>query len=271
MAKETASYISQLVATNPTATDSVSVGDDHLRMIKDVLKNQFSGLSGTTAVTASETELNYLDIATLGTSADSKALTQNSGVVTIAGDVVVSGTTPKVTIGDAGSDDVMVAFDGNALDFHIALDDSVDDLVIGTGTTAGTATLISISGDGSETKFNQPKITVGDGTAEDTYIILDGNAVDYRIGLDDGTDKLEIGAGSAHGTTAAITIDSSADMTLGGSIACAGEVISRPRFTDYAETVNVIGATGGGTQDIDVESGNVITATVDTNANTFTF
>ena len=271
MAKETASYISQLVATNPIATDSVSVGDDHLRMIKDVLKNQFSGLSGTTAVTASETELNYLDIATLGTSADSKALTQASGVVTIAEDVVVSGTTPKVTIGDAGSDDVMVAFDGNALDFHIALDDSVDDLVIGTGTTAGTATLISINGDGSETKFNQPKITVGDGTAEDTYIILDGNAVDYRIGLDDGTDKLEIGAGSAHGTTAAITIDSSADMTLGGSIACAGEVISRPRFTDYAETVNVIGATGGGTQDIDVESGNVITATVDTNANTFTF
>ena len=58
MAKETASYISQLVATNPTATDSVSVGDDHLRMIKDVLKTQFSGLSGTTAITATEAELN---------------------------------------------------------------------------------------------------------------------------------------------------------------------------------------------------------------------
>jgi hypothetical protein len=271
MAKETATYISQLVATNPVASDSVSVGDDHLRMLKTVLKTQFSGLTGTTAITASEAEMNYLDIATLGTSADSKALTQASGVVTIAGDVVVSGTTPKVTIGDAGAEDAMLALDGNALDFHIALDDSADDLVIGTGTTAGTATLISVNGDGSETKFNQPKITVGDGTAEDTYIILDGNAVDYRIGLDDGTDKLEIGAGAAHGTTAAISIDSAADMTIGGYIACADEQIRRPEFIDYAEAVNAVGDVGGGTDALDITSGNVVTATVSTGTQTFTF
>ena len=271
MAKETATYISQLDANNPTTSDSVAQGDDHLRMLKTVLKTQFSGLTGTTAVTASEAEMNYLDITTLGTSADSKALTQASGVVTIAGDVVVSGTTPKVTIGDAGAEDAMLALDGNALDFHIALDDSADDLVIGTGTTAGTATLISVNGDGSETKFNQPKITVGDGTAEDTYIILDGNAVDYRIGLDDGTDKLEIGAGSAHGTTAAIAIDSAADMVIGGYINFQDEQAIRPEIKDYAETVNAIGGTGGGTQDIDVTAGNVVTATVDTSTNTFTF
>jgi hypothetical protein len=40
---------------------------------------------------------------------------------------------------------------------------------------------------------------------------------------------------------------------------------------DYSETVNAIGATGGGTQDIDLTLGNVVTATVDTSANTFTF
>ena len=74
MAKETATYISQLTATNPVASDSVSVGDDHIRMLKTVLKTQFSGLSGTTAITATEAEMNYLDIATLGTSADSKGL-----------------------------------------------------------------------------------------------------------------------------------------------------------------------------------------------------
>ena len=69
MALETATYISQLTATNPVASDSVSVGDDHIRMLKTVLKTQFSGLSGTTAVTATEAEMNYLDLATLGTSA----------------------------------------------------------------------------------------------------------------------------------------------------------------------------------------------------------
>jgi len=96
MGLETGTYISQLVATNPLATDPISQGDDHLRLIKAVLKNQFSGLSGTTAVTAdgaemnlldgctaTTAELNYLDITTLGTSADSKALTQASSVVTI--------------------------------------------------------------------------------------------------------------------------------------------------------------------------------------------
>jgi len=39
----------------------------------------------------------------------------------------------------------------------------------------------------------------------------------------------------------------------------------------YGENVNAIGSTGGGTQDINLALGNVVTATVDTSANTFTF
>jgi len=48
-------------------------------------------------------------------------------------------------------------------------------------------------------------------------------------------------------------------------------VLQRPEVKDYAETVNAIGGTGGGTQDIDISAGNVVSATVDTSANTFTF
>ena len=210
MAKETATYISQLVATNPVASDSVSVGDDHLRMLKTVLKTQFSGLTGTTAVTASEAEmnlidgvtattaeLNYLDITTLGTSADSKALTQASGVVTIAGDVVVSGTTPKVTIGDAGAEDTTLLFDGNAKDFYVALDDSADKLVIGEGSTVGTNSILTITDD---------TVTLGDGAAVDTAIVFDGNAKDFHIALDDSADKLVIGEGSTVGTNEILSI-----------------------------------------------------------------
>jgi len=222
MGLESGTYISQLNSSNPTTSDDVAEGDDHLRLIKAVLKNQFSGLTGTTAISSSEAELNildgvtataaelnYLDITTLGTSADSKALTQASGAVTIAADVTISGTTPLLTIGDAGT--------------------------------------------------------------EDTMLVFDGNAVDYRVGLDDGTDKLEIGAGSAHGTTTAIAVDSAADMIIGGYINFQDEQAIRPEIKDYAETVNAIGGTGGGTQDIDVTAGNVVTATVDTSTNTFTF
>jgi hypothetical protein len=61
MGVESASYISELVDTNPVVGDPVGEGDDHLRLIKTVLKTQFSGLSGTTAVTTSEAELNYVD------------------------------------------------------------------------------------------------------------------------------------------------------------------------------------------------------------------
>ncbi len=48
-------------------------------------------------------------------------------------------------------------------------------------------------------------------------------------------------------------------------------LVETPEMKDYAETVNAIGATGGGTQDIDITAGNVVTATVTASANTFTF
>jgi len=41
MALETANYIDELVITNPTASDSVSQGDDQLRLIKKVVKQSF--------------------------------------------------------------------------------------------------------------------------------------------------------------------------------------------------------------------------------------
>jgi len=55
--------------------------------------------------------------------------------------------------------------------------------------------------------------TVGDGTAEDTKLVFDGNALDFRIGIDDGTDTLEIGKGNAHGTTTHVTVDTNGIMT----------------------------------------------------------
>jgi len=39
MALESATYISGLVASNPAGSDSISLGDDHIRLIKSVLKS----------------------------------------------------------------------------------------------------------------------------------------------------------------------------------------------------------------------------------------
>ncbi len=61
-----------------------------------------------------------------------------------SGDVSFLGTTPYITIGDAGAEDAGIAFDGNAQDFNISLDDSTDDLVIGLGVAGGTTDAIRI-------------------------------------------------------------------------------------------------------------------------------
>lgn len=47
--------------------------------------------------------------------------------------------------------------------------------------------------------------------------------------------------------------------------------LTRPKLKDYGEAVNVLGDLGGGTQDIDLELGNVVTGTVDTSETTLTF
>ena len=60
------------------------------------------------------------------------------------------------------------------------------------------------------------------------------------------------------------TLDDS-DVLLGGD-----NTLQRVNLRDYGEITNAIGSTGGGTQDFDLTLGNVITATVDTSANTFT-
>ena len=59
--------------------------------------------------------------------------------------------------------------------------------------------------------------------------------------------------------------------TMTGTLAMADQKITRAQIEDYSETVNAIGSIGGGTQDIDLELGNDVTATVDTAETTFTF
>ena len=223
MGLESASYISQLVATNPLATDPISQGDDHIRMIKSVLQTQFSGLSGTTAVTSSgaelnildgvtatSTELNYLDITTLGTSENSKAVTQTAG-----GAITIGATSGDQTI-DIASHDLA---DGGLK-------------LAGTLVTSSAAELNLLDGvTSTTTELNYNDITTL-GTVQ---------------------------------TSKTVTADGS------GVVNHADYVVQRPNLKDYAETHNAIGDTGGGTDDIDLTAGNVVSATVSTGTQTFTF
>ena len=56
MPLETATYINQLVATNPAETDSEGQGADHLRLVKSTLQASFPNITG--AMTATQAQLN---------------------------------------------------------------------------------------------------------------------------------------------------------------------------------------------------------------------
>ncbi len=69
-------YLDDLNPVNPESTDPKSQGDDHIRFIKRTLKNTFPNIDG--IVSATQTELNYNDITTLGTQQASKVLTADA-------------------------------------------------------------------------------------------------------------------------------------------------------------------------------------------------
>ena len=100
-------------------------------------------------------------------------------------------------------------------------------------------------------------------------------ALQTKLGITDSnaaTNQVLVGTGTsttAWGST--LTSMTLAGATISGAVDGGAQVISNPVVKDYGETVNIIGGTGGGTQDIDITAGNVVTATVDTSTNTFTF
>lgn len=106
MGLETGTYISDLVATNPTSSDPKSQGDDHLRLIKSTVKATFPNVSN--AVTPTHTELNYVDGVTsaIQTQLDAKAPLSSP---TLTG-------TPSAPTADVGTTGAQIA----TLDFVIA-------------------------------------------------------------------------------------------------------------------------------------------------------
>jgi hypothetical protein len=56
MALETGTVVNDLTTTNPTSSDPKSQGDDHLRLLKTVLKNSFAGFTGTILLLGTEAQ-----------------------------------------------------------------------------------------------------------------------------------------------------------------------------------------------------------------------
>mgnify|MGYP003133652348 CR=1 FL=1 len=97
-----------------------------------------NGITSTAAANSfGATSFNDANITNVGDIA-LDSLSADGSSISIASPVVINGTTPTLTIGDAGAEDTKIVFDGNAQDYYIGLDDSADDLIIGKGSTVGT-------------------------------------------------------------------------------------------------------------------------------------
>lgn len=95
MTVETALYPTQLNTTLPTSSDFVSEGDDHLRLLKTVVKTTFPNVAG--AVSASQVELNYVTGVTSGIQAQLNSKGAIAGQ-TWTGAHVFSGTAAVPTL-----------------------------------------------------------------------------------------------------------------------------------------------------------------------------
>ena len=125
------------------------------------------------------------------------------GQVDFGGAVIIKGTNPSLTIGDAGAEDTKLVFDGNAQDYYVGLDDSSDSLVIGLGSTVGTTPSISI--DENQHVTMAQNLTVSgnftsqgiDDNADATAITIDSSE---NVGIGETTvnSKLEIKQGSGN-------------------------------------------------------------------------
>jgi len=97
-------YIDDLVSTNPTATDNVAQGDDHIRGIKNVLKLTLPNVAG--AITPTHTELNYVDGVTsaVQTQLNNKLTSANDGVTVANLNLISTSSVPSVEAkGTSGS------------------------------------------------------------------------------------------------------------------------------------------------------------------------
>jgi len=139
----------------------------------------------------------------------------------------ISGTTPTLTIGDAGAEDTKIVFDGNAQDFYIGLDDSADDLVIGKGSTVGTTPAISVN--------------------EDLDTTFADGAIDVDIASHDGSNGLKLGGTLVTSTAAELNIMDGGTSATSTTLADADRVV-----VNDAGTMKQVALTDFDTRDLEI-------------------
>lgn len=197
MGLETGNYISDLVITNPIGTDDRSQGDDHLRLIKKVLKQTFPNING--AVTLTDEQIN--------------ATAAEGALVPVGVIMMWSGTIATIPAGFKLCNGVGTISNGSAVP------NLVSRFIIGSGTTSGGtydvgdtggSSNIVVSGSTAGHALTLSQIPAHSHTvpvntnSSGGYAYVDGNDAD---GDDKGTiSTSSVGSGNAHSHNVSITL-----------------------------------------------------------------
>ena len=179
-----------------------------------------------------------------GLTTDSGGLTVTAGGASITGDVSIIGTTPTLTIGDGGTEDASLIFDGNQQDYHIGVDDTYDALLFGVGSVLGTNTAITIDDDHA--------VTFGGAV---NYVLSSSTATTHGFSGSSGLPSaLIVNAGSA----ATIRLPHS-ELEYGSP--SAGYRLTIKRSAEMANSVTITGSSMAPSAPIDTEVDGIILET----------
>jgi hypothetical protein len=228
MALESATHINDLVATNPTSSDNVSDGDNHIRLIKLAVKTTFPNITG--AMTKTHTELNttVVDVAAATDANTASTIVKRDG----------SGNFTAGTVTAALTGDVTGNVTGN-------LTGNVTGNVSGTAGSLASAVAIALSGDvtGTANFDGSAGITIAATVADDSHDHVIANVDGLQAALDG---KLASGANavSASQWSSARTITLAGDLSGNVSIDGSGDVTLTAAVSDNSHLHAIGNVTG---------------------------
>ncbi len=144
------SQILQVASTAPilvvqnTTNEHTDGGAESKVLFGDHAGNALSQVEGAHSGSSDDAKGQFKVSTNNGSSLQLAMSIDDTQLTTFSGDVVIAGTTPTLTIGDAGAEDTLLVFDGNAQDYRIGLDDGTDSLEIGVGNAHGTTPTLTL-------------------------------------------------------------------------------------------------------------------------------
>ena len=187
MGLEAATFISELVATNPTGADDYSTADDHIRLVKAVLQGQFPNF-GAVAVNATPAELDKLDGFT--------GLTADLNILSAA---AAAGLTPTELLFLNGvTSPIQTQFAGKAPTAHSHTGAEISALDAGDTTTGifAVGRIPNLAGKITSDTFANARIAAGNVTQHEAAIDHDAlanfAAGEHRVINDAGSSAIEL-------------------------------------------------------------------------------